>query len=267
MAGPLPAFGQWVNDTWGKRPDSRMVIEHLTLIGAFDTRPLDGPVWSLVYEMRISIILPLLYIFMAGSGRWRFPASIVLLWILASLHMPFLLSMTARYSVLFVLGIWLAQHRNFLRGLFTNAGIAFAAIPTAIVALAIYTYLPEMFLGSSAIHLPISLPTGLAKILADSAVGLSSGLFITLALGCPALTSVLKHPTMLLLGNISYSLYLLHLIFLQLSLRLLYHTSHVPFFIPVYLISSFTAAIVYNRFVERPTQSLGRYWARHFAIK
>ena len=102
----------------------RSLLEHLMMVGtALD---LDPPMWSLIHEMRISLIFPPL-VFLS-LPRWRSAlSSTFLVTIVAEYlhsHNPALQSliMTIRFSFLFILGILIAEQRDALRGYFLSIG-------------------------------------------------------------------------------------------------------------------------------------------------
>lgn len=58
--GNIPELSNWFNTQWQAGIDWKLVAQHFLLIGSFDFTRFDGPIWSLVIEMRISLLFPLI---------------------------------------------------------------------------------------------------------------------------------------------------------------------------------------------------------------
>ena len=81
--------GRLLPEFWPQRPDLASVLQHAAMLGRLNVWRYDGPAWSLVHEMRISLIFPLLlfcalrlrvlatFLFAAGfaPGWIRFPGA------------------------------------------------------------------------------------------------------------------------------------------------------------------------------------------------
>lgn len=68
----IPELGKWINNTWTTPFSSDLFFKHIFLLGSFDgdTVTFNPVIWSLVHEMRISIIFPILVYFIAKTG-WK----------------------------------------------------------------------------------------------------------------------------------------------------------------------------------------------------
>src|SRR5205807_5142069 len=53
----------WFNLVWTAPISWQLVLDHYLFLGSFDNKQFDPVIWSLVQEIRISIIFPLLMIF------------------------------------------------------------------------------------------------------------------------------------------------------------------------------------------------------------
>ena len=67
--GDLAGLGDWINKFWTDDPGPRAMLGHLTVIGAFDSSTYDFTIWTLVHEMRISLLFPLVFL-MTRRLRW-----------------------------------------------------------------------------------------------------------------------------------------------------------------------------------------------------
>jgi peptidoglycan/LPS O-acetylase OafA/YrhL len=61
----------WFNLVWTTPISWQLVLDHYLFLGSFDNKQFDPVIWSLVQEMRISIIFPLLMIFVLKFD-WKF---------------------------------------------------------------------------------------------------------------------------------------------------------------------------------------------------
>jgi peptidoglycan/LPS O-acetylase OafA/YrhL len=50
----------WMNSFLGVSLSPQLLTQHLLMVGVFDTKPLDFVVWSLVLEMRMSLVFPII---------------------------------------------------------------------------------------------------------------------------------------------------------------------------------------------------------------
>lgn len=76
---PLSHAGVWKNGVWldGEQVTTGFVLSHLYIFLWGNVPALDGPAWSLVHELRISLIMPLLVILARNPGR-ALPAAVAL---------------------------------------------------------------------------------------------------------------------------------------------------------------------------------------------
>jgi peptidoglycan/LPS O-acetylase OafA/YrhL len=159
------------------------ILGHLTLIGVFDFSRFNNPIWSIIYEMRISILFPIIYM----TVRWMRGYSIALVLVMpiaaaTALSFPELaedeyrsaLILTLHYSSFFFLGALIAHFRAVLiRNVEQFSTPAAAAI--LVVAVALYTY-----------GYVVSLPF-FVWCLTDLVVGMGSSAIIVLSLAFPIL--------------------------------------------------------------------------------
>src|SRR5438552_18622232 len=58
----LPGLSAWPNQAWRAPLTAGLVAGHVLLVGSFPNGSVDPVIWSLVHEMRISLVFPLLMI-------------------------------------------------------------------------------------------------------------------------------------------------------------------------------------------------------------
>lgn len=249
---PIADLSSWFNTkAWSQPLDPELILAHLAMSGWPGDDTLDPVIWSLVIEMRISLVFPLLFLLV-----WRTTA-LTLAVALASLALTEVLSLspllpaepyhngsllrvpllTLYFVSFFVLGILLAMHRQALVR-FVGALGGGGRLACGLLALGVFT------------------------LERDTAYGLGSALLILLAMGSPSVKRWLLHPGLQWLGHVSYSLYLTHVLVILTLLHLLYGV--VP--LAVLLLAAIplslgTAHLVYL-VLERPSTRLGHRLTR-----
>ena len=250
-------------------------LKQLSGILQFDALRYDPPVWSLVYEMRISICFPLL-MFAVLRWDWRLvlgaavaagivggvltPTSSIAIGS-HTLRVPWTLPWTTlEYLFLFVGGAVMARERARLTTWFRDLPGA-ARIGLWALAAGIFVYWPFVIPGNPLRENgPIDSPERLIPF------GLAAAIVVLGVLGSPRVARVLLHPAVHFLGRISYSLYLLHVVVAMVLLHLLLPRGLAPVWVVAVLMPpiSVAAAAVFYRLVERPTMELGRRLARAY---
>lgn len=102
-------LSEWFNRTWTIESSFNLVMQHVLLIGKYNTDAYNSVIWSLVHEMRISIIFPLvLMVCLRKTVRYSllslFGFSICSVLVLFLFHSSLTLTsyaLTFHYTVLF----------------------------------------------------------------------------------------------------------------------------------------------------------------------
>jgi peptidoglycan/LPS O-acetylase OafA/YrhL len=250
---PPPAISQWFDRTnWSEPLTPGVVADYLFMLGRHDT--LDNATWSLVYEMRVSLIFPLLVLPVRRWGLAGAVATAAMLTLLAKLagmwpaggYAAVTVGQSLHWAVLFVLGIATAQQAARLRAWFL-AGPAWTEwVVLAGAAVFLWQYMPYQ---------------------RDFFLGVGGMLAIVAALLPGRLHRLLQHRRLRALGRISYSLYLVHLLVLLPAAYLLHDI--VPLWLIVVLAppAALVAAWGFNRLVEEPANRLGRRLTRRSALR
>ncbi len=229
----INGLSTWFNAMWNHIPNASDWISLLLVTDIHATHNVNTVVWSLIYEMQISIIYPFLVFGVNRSKLW-----VVVLFIFG-LHL-FKIRI-ARYAALFIIGCLLAKHREYISIYISKLNNLSTVI---FIIIAIFLYLAEWLI-------PIRLNTNIF-------VGIGSALIIALALGNFHIQKFLSYSPILYLGKISYSLYLVHTIVI---LTLTYIFKNI---LPIYIILvavpfiSIIIAHIYNKFIEQPAIALGK---------
>ncbi len=245
---PIAALGHEFNtESWTENVTDGQVLRHLLMTGMAQDETLDIPMWSLVHELRISIIFPLLVAFAALGAAWGAIGLTALLYLActyALLHLGEQCATgttlaTGQYILFFVVGIALAS-----RGESWQAALA-AAPSRARPLLWLACLAAAMFPGAL---LPWS-----RAVWGAAAVGI-----LTLAMTSPAAQRALSRPPLHWLGRVSYSLYLVHVPVLLASVHLLYGRLPLPAILAVAVALSLLGAELMFRSIEQPSIRLGR---------
>lgn len=250
----LDAYDEWFERTWHHAPAWKMVLQHILLLGDYPSDVYNTAFWSLVQEMRISIVFPVLCWLVL---RFRAVGSTILAAALfvgegfAERHTALKLAdlQTIACTGTFILGILLALYLEQLRSWLskTRRG-TYWGIFAACVALYIYTPFVAYHLHFKTI--------GSDGILAIGGAGI-----ILYSLADKHISRMILGPVVSFLGRVSYSLYLFHGTVLFLC-AYLFHDRLSPFvwFVPYLAVSLAGAAVLY-RWVEVPSMNLGKLLA------
>ena len=246
----IPALGYWFNGlSWSHYPDAETIAGHLGMIGTPRYQGLDNVMWTLVHEMRIAVVFPLIA---WSTRRWLWPSLLLSLAVsvtglVLSDHLPadFVnCAMTVQVANAFFVGAALAQHAAPVKDWLERRAPAL-----------------RLFLWLFAF---ILLVVGSRLSNGVFAVELGAIVVVTLSFCDPPAVRLLEHALPIYLGRISYSLYLVHLPILLALVHLFYGKCALPLLAAAGLLVSLVAADLMNRLVERPFQKLGRRLAEHF---
>ena len=250
-----PTGNPWIDQTWNQPPTRRLILQHFLMIGHFDNFQLNTAFWSLVYEMRISIIYPLLYWLSRKISAPLLLSGAFMVTIVAALCEDRLGSEGFFYDFLygsfFVVGIIL-QNNVVQLGDWLRARTATERAAVVVVALLCFDgpgALPSWrLLGSSLLPL----------YLADWTSLFGAVLILLCAINLPFVRRFLHRPFVLRLGLISYSVYLVHATVLFVLIRLSVGGRYFAWLFPVYLLVTYALAEVFHALFERPSTLLGR---------
>ena len=280
-----PAAGlvsEWFQQEWSREPLTlETVIKHLIMTGVEDEMWLNGVMWSLVVELRISIIFPIL-IYLSGFHRLSIFMAILIYCLTAAIIILYDMPMqtadslagtfiiTLRFVPFFMAGIFLVKYHEEIKArLFQLSKLQISMFIIFILSVycmptAIYNHKNIAYL--SAIVSPEML-NNILKFSADILIGLASCIAIVLLRNYGDRLAFFNSAAMRWLGTISYSLYLIHfpLTFLLFSL-LIGHLSYGWVCLIVIAASIIVASIFYIA-VEKPAIRLGKYLSKKLAGK
>ena len=232
----------------------------LFTLGIFDNMQFDPVIWSLVQEMRISLFFPLL-VYLAKRYDWKIVLGIGLAlygligYGLNSIIVKYYpnndVAITARYVLMFVIGILLAKHWDTLTK-------SFKKIPTFfqyglfLIALLFYVNTWLTF----GVQTPYKIPVNELFVSAGVCI------LLIIVLASVRFSKILLYRPIAYLGKISYSLYLLHSIVLIACVNLLFGRLSLAVILSIAFITTFAISIPAYHFIELPSMTLGKYLIR-----
>jgi peptidoglycan/LPS O-acetylase OafA/YrhL len=256
------------NCCWSDPVSPALVLQHVLFIGDYDFGQLNPVFWSLVHEMRISIIFPLLFmvvrrltnrgaILLAGGCTLSSMLILRLLPQFVSPILPMSCVMTVHYLALFIMGILLARNLGGISMWYARQSNA-RRLALLLFSLVIYSFtgIVSQALFGSHLKLVIGLSdwgtaAGAAGIIVTCHSSLRARLF-------------LHSKVPLFLGRISYSLYLIHipiLLALVFSLQQIGAAREIVI-VPAYFLASLVAAYTFCVLIEEPFLRLGKHVGR-----
>ncbi|PYD48324.1 acyltransferase [Novacetimonas pomaceti] len=211
--GPLTGVSEWfATGPWSVYPTEQVVMGHLLMTGTVPLLSLDSPAWSLIIEMRVSLVFPILFVLME-KYRERTIAAVIVMYFAASMFLngmgenpptTFMHSLifTLEYLPLFVVGILFFQFRENIRVFYGSspAVIRNVVLPLAIILLGVPAIGPENAVGV------------VRNLIWLVCTTIGSVAAICVALHNERICRYLQKSHMQGLGHISYSLYLSHLV-------------------------------------------------------
>ncbi|MBB2201014.1 acyltransferase family protein [Gluconacetobacter tumulisoli] len=276
--GAVPEASAWFSGgQWSDSPSIGILLGHLAMIGTPRLQSLDPPMWSLVIEMRISLIFPFLYMLLTRY-RAMGVAAVAIVYLLSSATMSIMgesvplsfggsLLFTLEYMPLFALGIILHEERERLWNAYQAIPVVrrYAAVgPLVMLLIAVRQcgmWLVVVLLGIPSIGPETTV--GMVKKLAWLVtVGGGSVAVIMLAIHSHHGARILVLRPFQWLGTISYSLYLAHMPVLMAMVHLLHGRLPIPAILGLSIILSLAVAALCFRWIEEPAIALGRRLTR-----
>lgn len=228
---PSPTASGWLNGLL-PRNGAYSLSAHLMMTGK-DTI-LDPVMWTLIHEVRVSAVFPLIFFLIRRIGAVPLLGACLIVSIASSFGMQDSISgswqATGHFLWMFVAGSAVSFHRNDIANLMRRFGSR-----------------TVVFLWMAAIML---LVVPFNRVWSDFLIGSGAILVILLSLSDSWLTLALNSPVPTWLGRVSYSLYLIHL-----PILILFLCSGMTKTAAV--LSTFVLAEISYRYIEYPTHYLG----------
>ena len=256
---PAPGASQWFNELVEVAPPTLAIIAaHLLMVGTSHAMALNPVMWSLVYELRVSLALPVL-MRLCRSTPLAIVAGLVLLLtptkllnaVWADSHPSFAATIwptlfwTLNIAAYFITGILLSKHRLLIAS-------KWARLPGVLR--------PALFAVPYAIFC-ITPTFSSAKV--NGLYDAGAAVLVVLAVESPGLRRLLDQRLPQWLGRISYSLYLIHLPLMLAIVPMLIGRMPFPALAAILVAASLAAGAVMHALVEQPAMRLGHRLTRN----
>ena len=247
----LPGAAVTFNEMWSSPLTWNAALSHLILLGSQEANAINTPSWSLVYELRLSLFIPLLCLCALKSARWLALVTI------------------ATYAICFVVmaraGSGMVPYAGFDLTSNVVLSLHFMADFVIGVLLARATLARSTWLFCMSDILKVWLTVAAALLLLifrDETAAIGSALVLILALNSSSFQQILRQPILLWVGRVSFSLYLTHMIVLQLVVRVLQGLVPLHMSIAVALLTMVPVTILFHKGIEAPAAR----WSKQIGV-
>jgi peptidoglycan/LPS O-acetylase OafA/YrhL len=240
------------------RLTSGTLIGHLLMIGTFDVEAINPPIWTLVYEARLSLLFPLIYLAVARGGR-RTLATLGAIWMAGICYtaardldflpegsIPYPVRRTAGLAFTFFIGALVAKYRLQIVGWIVMQRpplLATLGVTSIFVFMYGFGYDWAEWTSESVRHI------------AEYLTATASAFIVALAISRPAPA---KRGVIGFFGTISYSLYLVHQVAIMGVILLFYGKLPAPAMWLISITASIALAWLFYLAIERPSKAASR---------
>lgn len=259
----IDGLSDWFNTSWSTLPNIDLIMEHIFLLGNIHSENFNKAIWSLIHELRISLIYPFVVLLVK---KLDFKFSLLVCFILSMItglnnifHFQISNGLrtsyfeTFNYLSIFIIGTLLAIHRNKFINFYWR-------LPRNKKWLVLFILIIAYNFSNTLVPriLRIQFIEPFLLIIQDYSIAFGAVGFIIFALGSSKVERILLIKPVLFLGKISYSLYLFHLVVLLTCIHLLYGI--IP--LNLILLISFGLSIVISTIswylIENPFIEIGK---------
>jgi peptidoglycan/LPS O-acetylase OafA/YrhL len=263
--GKVEGLTDWINMTWTQSLSSNSIKDHLLLVGTF-TSNINNVVWSLVHEMRISLIFPLIMFLLI---KLNFKKGIGLTILLPCISVivsftsdkPFLgteLYYTIHCTSLFIVGALLAKYRVNAINKLSTLGMK-SKIALFLIGIILYLYAHPSFV----LNILIQDFNPFYRAVIDTwFTSLGASILIVFAISSSQFSKILRNRFANYIGKISYSLYLTHLAVLFSCVHLLNGLVPMWSICLIVVAGTFVLSSLMYYLVEKPAIKLGKSFTR-----
>lgn len=249
---------------WTGPVNWHLVGQHVLFVGDYNVSEFDPPIWSLVHEMRISLIFPLLCaIVLRLKSKWSFAIAVGFTFTTFLIERPpFNLDPSVANSLhfagLFVLGIFLAREKSRLGGWF-RCRRRLARVVIGAAFLWLYLFAGPLLTGHTGNFFSHSM-----LFVSQWITALGAGGLMIVSISSASCGRVLSWPPIHFLGEVSYSLYLWHFVIILYCVHLLYGKMPLWAILCLAFILSILVSWCSYRWIEVPSMNLGRRLSNAF---
>lgn len=249
---------KWIRSIWTGSFSWQNIAEHAAMLWNFNSTLYDPILWSLVHEMRISIIFPLIMLVVIRL-HWVLNLVLAASCTLSAQLLdkifdpPYMTNfpMTLHFIAFFIGGALLAKHRVQIVDWMRKQARSFHVF-LFVAAILAYT-LSWTAYGLKLFH---------NDMLQDWVAAAGASMFVVAALSTASVMRALQSKPLVFLGKISYSLYLFHMIVLLALLHLLEGYAPASVILLIAFVASFAVSVLSYEWIEKPSMQLGRRLTR-----
>ncbi|MEH7236373.1 acyltransferase family protein [Bacillus sp. JJ1562] len=253
--GEIKEASNWINNQWSNI-SWESILSHVLFLGNYDTHVFNPPIWSLVHEMRISIVFPFIMFFIIRY-KWKsifgaFALSIIgfgLSVLTGASNID--LFITLHYASLFILGALLAMYKDTFSDWYQSLSKNTKFI-LVLFSLLLLTYSYWFMPNVNILHI---------KIINDWVSAVGALIIIGVSLSSATLIGFLKTKFVLQMGKISFSFYLTHFVVLLTFLYTLSGTLPIWMIWIVTFVTTYAISTLLYNYVEKPSIIIGRKFA------
>ncbi len=234
------------------------LIGHLLMIGQLDVEAINPPIWTLVYEARLSLLFPLIYLAVAKGGR-RTLVVLAACWVAGICHTaardlgylkegPVLFGVlrTADLALTFFAGAAVAKYRfQITRWISTQP----TSVLLALSVLAIFAFMYGFGYDW------VEWASESFRHIGEAYTAIASAFFVALAISIPAPA---KRGLAGFFGTISYSLYLVHQVAIMAVVLLFFGQYPAPLMWVISIAASIGLAWLFYLAIEKPSKAASR---------
>ena len=270
--GQIDGLSDWFNSSWTKQPNIDLILEHIFILGNIHSNIYNNVIWSLIHELRISIILPFVVLVIKYLDIKYSLLICIVLSLLTGFNNIFHFQIsnglltnyfdTFHYVSIFILGILVAKYRFKIISYYKQLSVKVKWI-LLIFSLIIYNFSDTII--PKILSFPIFGPYLL--IIEEYFQALGAIGFIIAAIGSDQVKRFLMIKPLTFLGKISFSLYLYHLIVILSCVHLLFELIPLWLILVISIVLSIIISTLSWRFVEKPCIEIGRTLTKKTAVK
>ncbi|MDI4646495.1 acyltransferase family protein [Cohnella hashimotonis] len=244
------------NANWTHSLNVKEIVSHVIAIGPFRTVDLNGVIWTLVHEMRISIVFPFVVLILLAR-KWG--TTLILLPALSAMSAMAIsyahidAADTLHYLSFFILGMLIAKYKSELIG-FIGERLAHIRWVFWIAGFFVFNY--GSFIEKSLAGTQTAFPFGWMAGDYTYAIGVCA--ILVLSLSSPRATYWLTRKPPVFLGKISFSLYLYHFLILLSFMHYFYGRASFYLLLPSAVALSLAVGYLGYKYIELPSIALGR---------
>lgn len=254
-------LNNWIYTLWDEKVSWNSIFNHIIFLGNYNSRVFDPVVWSLIEEMRISIIFPVI-MFVVLRFNWKINIAVCMFcsfvsnflyyvkWHFSFSFLPSILGVlsTIEWIPMFIIGALIAKNLKFLIARFKSLS-SWGKVVILNMGILSYTYSHWVNLKGSIVH---------QQMIQDGAITLGAIIFVISSVSSKTVARFLSYKPIKHCGKISYSLYLVHMIILLSLVHLCYGIIPLWLIWMITFISTLIVSTISYHFVEVPLIALGR---------